>query len=117
MEAANGVTISDIEEAIKRIRQEKAEVIQDLYDRGKIDGLEWAKNAHYLDLKAAVEWDPNSGPPENEKLWEEIMKMIEEYPELEFDNGYGYMTDTTSNWAIGWAEGVQAFWDEVKAKI
>lgn len=108
----------DMEAAIERLRSEKAEVEQDFFNQGKNDGLEWAKNAHYEEIRGALEWDPGTQTlPDDEGLREEINTWIEEDPDLDFEYRSGEMTNETFEWAKGWVEGVKEFWDEVKGKI
>ena len=108
----------DMEATVERLKKEKAESGEDFLNTGKVDGLEWAKVSHYLDIQNALKWNPEMGYiPDKEDLREEIITMIKEDPDLGFEEHSWEMTDETTEWAKGWVEGVKEFWNQVAGRI
>ena len=108
----------DMEATVERLRGEMAEVNQDLFDQGKNNGFVWASMSHYLDIKSALGWNPEMGDlPDEEDLRAEVVDMIHEDPDLDFETDSWQMARETIEWAKGWVEGVQEFWNQVKDKL
>jgi hypothetical protein len=108
----------DMEATVERLRAERDEGEEILFDEGKNDGLEWAKYSHYSSLKDALEWDPTNGEvPDQADLREEIQDMIHDDEHLGFEANSWEMDDVTTKWAKGWVEGVQEFWSQVEGKL
>ena len=108
----------DMEATIERLRGEKKEAALKLSDQGKNDGFMWAKNAHYLDIQAALQWRGGDGElPDQKDLRNEIIDRIHNDPDLGFEGNSWEMDDVTARWAEAWVEGVQEFWKQVEDKI
>jgi hypothetical protein len=116
---------------IERLRCEKAEAENKWFEQGKLDGLDFAKSASYKDLKFALVWETikqiskrenliGLDPTQGEILGDYFSDIFETYDELFFqETVYGnYMpNELYIQWELGWKEGVEAFWNEVKNKI
>ena len=108
----------DMEATIERLRAERDEGEEILFDEGKNDGLEWAKNSHYSNIRDALKWNPRNGDvPDQEELREEIRDMIHDGEYLGFEANSWEMDDVTTKWALGWVEGVKEFWSQVEDKL
>lgn len=119
----------DMEARIERLKREKAEAAADYFEKGKGDGLEWAKAAGYKELEyvgrdgfrtAATDryemWDlklilndPIMGDYFTEALAED--PIINPGPE---DEG---LSGLAEEWFVGWLEAVDALWQEVAPKL
>ena len=120
----------DMEEIIERLKAEKLETINDLYENGKNDGLEFARSASYGDLIQVVNekpmnesnevlgnWDPTSS--ENELLGDVYSQAFEDYELLGMiQTRYGFIpNEFFAKWEAGFFEGVREFYYEIKDKI
>ena len=47
----------EMQEIIERLRDEKTEALGDFSEMGFEAGLMWAKEAHYIEIQDALEWD------------------------------------------------------------
>lgn len=119
---------SNMEKIIDRLKAEKLETINDLYESGKNDGLEFARRASYGDLiqvvnlksmsesnEVLVSWDPS----ESELLGDVYSQAFEDYELLGMvQTKYGFIpNEFFSKWEAGFFEGVREFYHEVKDKI
>ena len=108
----------DMEATVERLRAERDEADDDLFEEGKIDGLEWAKQSHYLSIKDMLEFDPEMGElPDQPELSQEITDMIHGAENLAFEPNSWVMDDATIKWAEGLVEGVKEFWSQVEGKL
>lgn len=118
---------------IERLKQEKMYGEKEFYEIGRKDGLLWAKQASYQELKYVVdryeamfEIRENVifyNPTENEILGDYFTDIFEEYQ----DQNMGYKETTSLNkvipneifqsWEKGWKEAIEEFWEEIKDKI
>ncbi|MBL7224674.1 MAG: hypothetical protein ISS59_00955 [Desulfobacteraceae bacterium] len=106
-----------MDQIIERLKTEKAEVEVNLFDQGKNDGLMWAKEAHYLDIQSTLEWNPGNGDlPDQAEQREEVLNMIHDDPDLGFEANSWQMDEKTTEWAKGFVDGVQDFWDQARNK-
>jgi len=124
------------EKIIERLSQEKSESDELVYERGRKDGEQWAKTAHYDDLYNAVckeedEHIINNGPVEDlepeildylfekHKITPERSGEIDDYlgkvlpVKVHSHNWYSY----TISYRRGWYEAILDFWNEIKGKI
>ncbi len=114
---------TDINEIVKRLKNEKAESEGGYFDKGKNNGLIWAKAAHYEELKFALIWDPQKGLPDNQNNEGELLKTyfantIKKDGLMELDpKAKAGANDYVLTYFKGWKEGVQGFWDEIEDKI
>ena len=100
-----------------RLRGEMAESFRDLFNEGKEDGRRWAKSAHYDEIQTALAWYPGFDrifDIEDEALVDYFRDAIDETEHLGFENHTEEMDDRTLEWAKGWKEGVEQFWNEVE---
>ena len=114
-------------EIIERLRMEKMENIGDYQQEGYEWGVEWAKEAHYLELRTVLDWESNdlNDLPHNEnidgyesELKEYFTNYIHEDDFLDSEDWhYGRDNEHIEKFVNGWKEGVEAFWNEVKDKV
>jgi len=128
---------ASMEEIIERLKKERAEVAVDYKEKGKADGLAWAKAASYEDLYYAAEgkgalfsWDPderssdmifNDHSREVGNYWNNMILndacmgwvAVEDDPDERADVPNEFL----SAWFDGWFEAVEAFWSEIKDKL
>jgi hypothetical protein len=118
---------------IERLSKEMNESEGLVYERGRKDGEQWAKTAHYDDLYGAVckqedEDIINSGPVDD--LEPEILDYLSEKHKIRFGGIDDYLDKVlpvkvhSHNWYIytisyrrGWYEAILDFWNEIKDKI
>jgi len=124
---------------IERLSKEKEESSGLVYERGKLDGEQWAKIAHYDDLYAAVckekeeritkdgpvddlEWEIEDYLFKKHKIKYEgrpVDEPIKEY----LDSVVGVKVHTHNYYTYiiayrqGWYQGILDFWNEIKDKI
>lgn len=109
-----------MQETIDRLRREKAEVEKRAadkkkldYDKGWDDGLRWAREAHYEDLKRVAEYSPGSPggawAVDIETMYEDIIK--------DFAPGEEWGVGDVMAWARGWRNAARDFWGQVKDKL
>ena len=110
-------TANKLDEIVERLRLEKAQNAAEWLGIGKTDGLDWASDAPYADLKdwagtaqrllqtANPVWEKNALP-------EDCDDAISDCHEGDRGSGFDYAA-----YAEGWFNGVRAFWDEVRGKL
>ena len=118
----------DMDETIERLKTEKLETINDLYENGKNDGLVFARNASYGDLiqvvnvksmsesnEVLVSWDPS----ESELLGDVYEQAFEDYELLGMvQTRFGFIPNAFfAKWEAGFFEGIREFYHEVEDKI
>jgi hypothetical protein len=117
----------EMAEIIERLRREKMENIVDYKKEGYEWGVEWAKKAHYLELRSVVDWESTDleDLPYNENI-EDLKSELKEYftnyiHEDDFldseDWHYGRDNEHIEKFIKGWKGGVEAFWNEVKDEV
>ncbi len=109
-------------QVIKRLKKEKRAFENIIYDKGEMDGIEFAKTASYDDLHyVANSYEPigdfqspgfiqSNYPTNNDTIgmyFEDV--MIEDERLL--------TGSVWAEWEEGWLKGVQGFWDEIQAKL
>ena len=103
------------------------ENILDYHKEGYEWGVEWAKKAHYLELRSVADWEATDleDLPYNKDI-EDLKSELKEYfsnyiHEDDFldsdDWYYGRDNEYIDKFINGWKEGVEAFWNEVKDKV
>ena len=112
----------EMAQAILRLREEKMEEVGDYGQFGFNDGMEWASQAHYSELKAALEWDPRDSPKgeDLEGLREHLDHMftdVEEYNLLNWGECWTYPNNYNDMYLSGFKEGIEDFWDKVKDQV
>lgn len=116
---------NDMEQIIARLRQEKQQAAIDYNEKGKIDGLQWAKAASYADLQYALRfnpWEPGTGALlyalSNAKgISDYFINTITGDPLTCPDDDDEYLNEHAEKWLEGWLEGVTAFWNQIEDKI
>ena len=117
----------EMAEIIERLRREKMENIIDYQKEGYEWGVEWAKKAHYQELRSVVDWESTDleDLPYNEDI-EDLKSELKEYftnyiHEDDFldseDWHYGRDNEHIEKFIKGWKGGVEAFWNEVKNEV
>ena len=115
-----------MEETIERLREEKLESEGDYYEIGREEGEDWAKAAHYLDIKAMIEWiNTNRSYPYQATNYPDVEGIFEYFHNMFMENElmdwqeWQYKNDHEYNdkFLQGWMVGVEEFWDAVKNKI
>ena len=121
---------------IERLTKEKNASDELVYERGKKDGEQWAKTAHYDDLYGAVCKEKDEeiiNNPQLEDLEPEILDYLFEKHKIKPER-YGEIDDYLNkvlpvkvhshNYHIytvayrrGWYQGILDFWNEIKDKI
>jgi hypothetical protein len=114
-----------MQEVIKRLKRECEESRQQWFKQGKENGLDFAKNAHYMTLQQAISWkakDENFGE-RLEKTWGEVKVEGDDIlPKLRAQLGvrdFWSLDDSPMfyNWARGFMESIVEFWNEVSPKV
>ncbi len=106
-----------MEQIIERLKKEREESEQDLLVLAKDWGLEWAKLAHYDELRSIVK-SPNSSntayimfmTDQTTENYEWLMENLEQYEMVVQD-------DLDESFFEAFAEGVEEFWNEVEDKL
>jgi len=92
---------------IERLKKEKEESENVLFETGKNEGLRWAKMSHYDELMVIVN-------VENDKI--PFQKLAEiDYGNEDFFSDQEHPID--ENFEAGFVEGVKEFYDEIQAKL
>ncbi len=105
----------DMAEIIERLRLEKLQSEGDYLENGRAEGLLWAKNAHYDELRYALEWEPGDNPLKDRVLGDYFEELLSRDTLMD-SNGNG-MNEYTQVYISGWKKGVQEFWAEIQDKL
>lgn len=105
----------DLSQIVERLRNEKMQSEGNYYEMGKLDGVRWAKAAHYEDLRYARSWerfvnatkDRVFGEYFTEKL--RTNRLMEVTPEG--------INEYLRVYLEGWKNGVDQFWNEICDKL
>ncbi len=92
-----------MDEIIERLRAQKRESEGIVCERARIDGQEWAKIAHYVELIEAGD---------HVAIYDYLRSVLPEI-KLHSDN----MNKITHEYRRGWCQGILDFWQKVKDKI
>lgn len=105
----------DMCEIIDRLKHEKKKSEGNYFENGKLQGVKWAKSAHYDDLMYALELTAPSQMAGDWMLGEYFCELVssDHFIEISVENTnkYGKL------FLDGWRKGVKEFWNEVKEKI
>ena len=105
----------DMAEIIERLRIEKLKSEGDYTENGRAEGLLWAKNAHYDELRYALEWEPGAKPLQDRVLGDYLAGLLEKDTLMDLSsNG---INEYTQVYISGWKKGVQEFWEEIQDKL
>jgi Arc/MetJ-type ribon-helix-helix transcriptional regulator len=105
----------DLGQIIERLRQEKIQSEGDSFDRGKNDGFQWAKSAHYDDLQYVLQWNDLENAQKDPLLGDYFSKIYSSNRFLKRETYYN--GDYFLNYLKGWKQGIEQFWDEVREKL
>jgi hypothetical protein len=113
----------DMEAIIERLRKEKQESETEWFDQGKLDGIDWAKNSHYSEIKEALNFEVETNGWPNCKTVGEHLEHLrtdtepeEEYYQLFGDNRWE-LSESGLKYLEGFKKGILKFWDEIKDKL
>lgn len=100
--------VQDMHAALSRLGQQKAKIERSCFRKGVHDGLEWARQADYADLKRWGERQPNG------ELLDEVLRG----PAT--DSAAGHETEVAWEprpYAEGWIAGVHQFWERARNRL
>lgn len=114
---------------IERLKREKAESEEDWFGKGKNDGLEWAKRAHYEELQIVIHRPLHSrnimplqelgqfNPGFMSYLSDCVRRITAEVGEKPAGRISKYKEAARKSWEAGWMQGVRDFWQEMAAEV
>jgi len=112
-------------EIIKRLRKEKTALQGNYREKGREEGLRWAKAASYMELEYARRFDPTdkdglydpSVPLHDDILGHYFIDALEaddlSNPESDEDE----LNEFAKQWLKGWLEAVADFWSHVEPQL
>jgi hypothetical protein len=112
----------DLGQVIERLRKEKMQSEGNYFESGKIDGIQWAKTAHYDHLQYALQWNDLENAIKDPILGDFFnqTKILENHsndsPGFNKTNTY-YNSEYFLNYLQGWKQGILQFWEEIKEKL
>jgi|APSaa5957512622_1039677.scaffolds.fasta_scaffold111566_1 hypothetical protein len=120
----------NIDEAIKRLQEQKKESEISYTEFGETEGYQWASDADYDELMEVLTWKPweksmrhntlSWDPTQNELLGDYFSDIIDRDEKIGFEetsrNNY-IPNEYFFNWYEGWLAGISQFWNDVKDKI
>ena len=108
----NDVNITEI---VERLKKEKKESEERYFEDGEQSGIEWARRAHYRDLKIALHKSADELIKQGENF-QNYFKTLMNHKKLQ-----NLHDDDVKNYRRlfmdGWKRGVKEFWDSIKNKI
>lgn len=124
----------EMDEIIERLRAQKGESESIVFERARIDGQEWAKIAHYVELIEAVDEIEDDFEEVDYDLSPNIPEYLYERHNIEADDQYAIYDYLRSvlpevklhsdnmirigyEYRRGWYQGILDFWQKVKDKI
>ena len=102
-------------EIIERLKHEKKLSEGNYVERGKNDGLEWAKKAHYNDLMHALEMDCSLTMATDSLLSRNLSRTIES--DLAMDITSEGLNRCARLYVDGWRKGIAEFWTIIQEKL
>lgn len=106
---------ANMSEIIDRLRNEKKLSEGNYLDRGKNDGVDWAKKAHYDDLMQALVISSSAEAATDSPMASHITATIGRDPVMDVSsdglNKYARL------YVDGWRKGIMEFWNAIKEKI
>jgi len=105
----------DMVDIIERLRYEKMQSEGNYSENGRLEGIEWAKNAHYDDLMYVLDLTPVTGMISDPRMEMYFSGITEKDPLMEASpegiNKHARL------FIEGWHRGVIELWNEIKEKI
>ncbi|NOX32554.1 MAG: hypothetical protein GXP56_02285 [Deltaproteobacteria bacterium] len=105
----------DMPEIINRLKREKLLWEKQYYKKGKVEGLRWAKTAHYKDLLYVVQFDGTYQIISDPKMNEYFEQIYLSTDLIKYSNASA--VDHEQMFIDGWFKGVLEFWNQVREKI
>jgi len=110
----------EMEQIIKRLREEKEEVEANCYRAGRERGLLWVKAASYADLHFTIQLidkDIDFGTDPGLRA-RHLDKEMAELPYLNYEAWHARVYDKMNHEFLrGWTDSVWEFWKEVRDKL
>jgi len=100
--------VRQMQEALTRLGQEKANVERSCFRKGVYDGLEWARQAEYAALKRWGEQDASGG------VLDEALRGPAAGSAVAHSRNVDWHPQP---YAEGWIAGVRQFWDRAKNRL
>lgn len=117
---------TDMQTIIERLKREKQEVVGSLYEQGRKDGLDWAKNVDYESLVHAVNFTPpdyhgsmldfSDRDADEGSLANTLYEFLQENPNYHSDSA-GCLPEEVVRYVEGFLESVDDFWKEVEPHL
>jgi len=105
----------DLCEIIDRLKREKEHSEAGYFDTGRVDGIAWAKTAHYDDIQYALGWEELDNACKDDVLGEYFIHKINKIKRN--DKRLESIDEYIGVYLKGWKRGLGEFWDEVKEKL
>ncbi len=105
----------DLCEIIDRLKREKTQSEGGFFDMGRLDGIAWAKTAHYDDIQYALGWEDIDNATKDDVLGEYFTERIGKIKRK--DKRLEGIEEYTGVYLNGWKKGLDEFWDEIKEKL
>lgn len=105
----------DLNQIVERLRNEKMQSEGNYYEMGKLDGVQWAKAAHYEDLIYARSWEGFVNATKDSVLGEYFTEKMRANPLME-ETPDG-INEYLRVYLEGWKNGVDQFWNEICDKL
>jgi Arc/MetJ-type ribon-helix-helix transcriptional regulator len=105
----------DLHDIIERLRQEKARSEGDFLESGRREGLLWARSAHYDDLMYALSWSDYDNAAKDTILGGFFQERVRD--NRLFEAGAEGNAEYFRIYVMGWKNGVEQFWNEIREKL
>jgi metal-responsive CopG/Arc/MetJ family transcriptional regulator len=114
----------DLGQVVERLRKEKMQSEGNYFESGKIDGILWAKTAHYDHLQYALHWNDLENAIKDPILGDYFCRTNIPNHRLHSNDSNGinnsdtyYNSEYFLNYLQGWKQGIQQFWEEIREKL
>ncbi len=105
----------DMVDIIERLRYEKMQSEGNYSENGRLEGIEWAKNAHYDDLMYVLDFTPVTGIISDPRMEMYFSTITGKDPLM--DVSPEGINKHARLFIEGWHRGVIELWNEIKEKI
>jgi hypothetical protein len=105
----------DMVDIIERLRYEKMQSEGNYSENGRLEGIEWAKNAHYDDLMYVLDLTPATGIISDPRMEMYFSGITGKDPLM--DVSPEGINKHARLFIEGWHRGVIELWNEIKEKI
>lgn len=110
---------------IERLKREKAALQGNFSEKGREEGLRWAKAASYRELEYARRFDPTDAeglydptiPLHNDVLGHYFIDALEADELTNPESDEDELNEFAKQWLKGWLEAVADFWSQVEDKL